>query len=79
MLFRKIFVVIFCTLMLFISSCGETNTSASISETAAGENEGSYTGDTPENIETEDARAAVKDSLPENIDLGGAVIRVLSR
>ena len=76
---RKIFIVAFCILALFISSCGETNTVGDMNETSAAANDDSYAGDTSEEAVTEDARAAAKDSLPEDIDLGNAVIRVLSR
>ena len=79
MSFRKLLIVTSCVLVLVISSCGETNTGINISETTAGGNDDSYIADTSADAVTEDARSAAKDSLPENIDLGNAVIRVLSR
>lgn len=79
MLFRKKLFATFCVLVFIISSCGEAETHTIANDTAAGEKASSDISDTAENTETEDARAMAKDGLPEDIDLGGATIRVLSR
>lgn len=59
------------------SSCGEAGGKENADSTAAGD-----ISDTEAPIETEEiltGREAVKDSLPDNLDLGGRTVRVLTR